>query len=151
VNHLAQEDLQDMMEIREFDDKGRHCTTFRHLVRTPMGGLIIDTPGLRGLALGEATDALLTQFGDIEALAAACRFTDCGHETEPGCAIKAALEAGTLDAERLETYQKLQRELAAMARRENRVQERKQKKLEKKATATLNKKLKSKWGERYRR
>jgi ribosome biogenesis GTPase len=151
VNHLAQEDLQDMMEIREFDDKGRHCTTFRHLVRTPMGGLIIDTPGLRGLALGEATDALLTQFGDIEALAAACRFTDCGHETEPGCAIKAALEAGTLDAERLETYQKLQRELAAIARRENRVQERKQKKLEKKATATLNKKLKSKWGERYRR
>src|SRR5690606_20132535 len=74
VNYLADADVQDMMETREFDDKGRHCTTFRNLVRTPGGGLIIDTPGLRGLTVGEASDALISTFGDVEALAASCRF-----------------------------------------------------------------------------
>jgi ribosome biogenesis GTPase len=151
VNYLAEADIQDMMEAREFDDKGRHCTTFRHLVKTPTGGLIIDTPGLRGLTLGEASDALAATFADIEALAATCRFTNCQHETEPGCAIKAALEAGTLAPDRLDGYLRLQREVAAMARRENRVEERKAKKLEKKQSAQLNKKLKQKWGDRYRR
>jgi ribosome biogenesis GTPase len=151
VNYLAEADIQDMMEAREFDDKGRHCTTFRHLVKTPTGGLIIDTPGLRGLTLGEATDALAATFADVEALAASCKFTDCAHETEPGCAIKAALEGGTLAPERLEGYLRLQREIAAMAKRENRVEERKAKKLEKKQSAQLNKKLKQKWGDRYRR
>jgi ribosome biogenesis GTPase / thiamine phosphate phosphatase len=145
VNHLAERDLQDMMETREFDDKGRHCTTFRNLVRTPTGGLIIDTPGLRGLSLGEATDAIAATFADIEQLAGTCKFTDCGHETEPGCAIKAALEAGTLNAERYEGYARLQRELSAMARRENRILDRKQKKLEKKTNAATDKKEKRKW------
>src|SRR6185437_15421425 len=101
-----------MMESREFDDKGRHCTTFRHLVRTRAGGLIIDTPGLRGLVLGEATDALAATFADLQALAATCRFSDCAHDTEPDCAIKGALEAGTLTPERLEAYLRLQREVA---------------------------------------
>jgi ribosome biogenesis GTPase len=142
VNHLAEEDLQDMMEVRDFDDKGRHCTTFRHLVRTPMGGLIIDTPGLRGLALGEATDALLEEFADIEAISASCRFTDCRHDTEPGCAIKAALALGALDAPRLESYLKLLWEVKAMGRRENRVALRKRNKLEKKISAQQEKKLK---------
>ncbi len=149
VNHLAEKDLQDMMETREFDDKGRHCTTFRNLVRTPTGGLIIDTPGLRGISLGEATDALAATFGDIEQLAGACKFTDCRHETEPGCAIKAALEAGTLDVGRFESYARLQRELTAMARRENRIVDRKQKKLDKKQSATAGKKEKRKW-DRFR-
>lgn len=151
VNHLADADVQDMMEAREFDDKGRHCTTFRHLVRTPAGGLIIDTPGLRGLTLGEATDALLAMFADVEALAASCKFTNCQHDTEPGCAIKAALEAGTLDPGRFASYLKLQREVSSMAARENRVEGRKQKKLEKRQSAQINKKLKQKWGDRYRR
>jgi ribosome biogenesis GTPase len=151
VNHLAEADIQDMMESREFDDKGRHCTTFRHLVRTRAGGLIIDTPGLRGLVLGEATDALAATFADLQTLAATCRFTDCAHDTEPGCAIKGALEAGTLTPERLEAYLRLQREVAAMARRENRVEERKAKKLEKRLNAESNKRLKQKWGDRYRR
>jgi ribosome biogenesis GTPase len=151
VNHLAEADIQDMMEAREFDDKGRHCTTFRHLVRTPMGGLIIDTPGLRGLTLGEATDAVLSTFSDIDALATTCKFTDCRHDSEPGCAIKSALEAGRLDPSRLESYLKLQREVAAMARRENRVEDRKQKKLEKRQSAALNKKLQQKWEDRHRR
>jgi ribosome biogenesis GTPase len=151
VNFLAEADIQDMMESREFDDKGRHCTTFRHLVKTRAGGLIIDTPGLRGLTLGEATDALAATFADVEALAASCRFTNCQHDTEPGCAIKAALEGGTLAADRLEGYLRLQREIGAMARRENRVEDRKAKKLEKKQSAQLNKKLKQKWDDRYRR
>ena len=145
VNYLAEADIQDMMETRDFDDKGRHCTTFRHLVRTRAGGLIIDTPGLRGLMLGEAADALAT-FGDIEALAAGCKFSNCGHETEPGCAIKGALEAGTLEAGRYESFVKLQREVAALGRRGNRVAERKQKKLVKKANAEMDEKAERKWG-----
>ncbi len=88
VNYLADADVQDMMESREFADTGRHCTTFRHLVRTPSGGLIIDTPGLRGLSLGEASDALMATFKDVELLAASCKFTNCGHESEPGCRVK---------------------------------------------------------------
>ena len=150
VNYLADADVQDMMEARDFDDKGRHCTTFRHLVRTPTGGLIIDTPGLRGLSLGEATDALMSTFKDVEELAAACKFTDCRHETEPGCAIKAALEAGTLDAERLESYVKLRREVGAMAQRENRIADRKQKKLDKKAGAERERRGSQDW-KKYRR
>jgi ribosome biogenesis GTPase len=150
VNYLADADVQDMMEAREFDDKGRHCTTFRHLVRTPTGGLIIDTPGLRGLSLGEATDALMSTFKDVEALATTCRFTDCRHETEPGCAIKAAVEGGTLDPERLESYLKLQREVWAMAQRENRIAGRKQKKLEKKAGADRERRGKKDWNKYHR-
>ncbi len=146
VNHLAEADIQDMMETRDLDDKGRHCTTFRHLIRTAAGGLIIDTPGLRGLSLGEATDALLGTFGDVEALAAQCKFTDCRHETEPGCAIKGALERGELEAGRFESYQKLQREVAVLAQRENRITGRKQKKLAKRATAALDKKRQREWG-----
>jgi ribosome biogenesis GTPase len=150
VNYLANADVQDMMESRDFDDKGRHCTTFRHLVRTPTGGLVIDTPGLRGLSLGEATDALISTFKDIEELATSCRFTDCKHETEPGCAIKTALETGALDPGRLESYQKLRREVNTMAQRENRIAGRKQKKLEKKANVDREKRTKQQW-DKYRR
>ncbi len=147
VNYLADSDVQDMMEAREFDDKGRHCTTFRHLVRTTTGGLIIDTPGLRGLALGESADALLGTFSDIEAIAAACHFRDCQHQSEPGCAIKAAVETGQLDAGRLEGYLKLHREVAAHAARENRVADRKQRKMEKKTAASKEKRGRRNWGE----
>jgi ribosome biogenesis GTPase / thiamine phosphate phosphatase len=151
VNYLADADVQDMMQVREFDDKGRHCTTFRHLVKTPMGGLIIDTPGLRGLTVGEATDALLSTFEDVELLAGQCKFSNCRHETEPGCAIKAAVEAGTLDAGRLEGYLKLRREVAAMGRRENRVAGRKSRKLGKRAGAAKEERDQRKWGEGRRR
>jgi ribosome biogenesis GTPase len=151
VNYLADADIQDMMEAREFDDKGRHCTTFRHLVKTTAGGLIIDTPGLRGLSLGEANDALMSTFADVETLAAGCKFTNCEHETEPGCAIKSALEAGTLDAGRLESYLKLRREVVSMAARENRIADRKQKKLEKRAATGAEKKEKRAWDFKNRR
>jgi ribosome biogenesis GTPase / thiamine phosphate phosphatase len=145
VNYLAEADIQDMMEARDFDAKGRHCTTFRHLIRTAPGGLLIDTPGLRGLAMGEATDALVAAFADIESLAASCRFTDCRHESEPGCSIRAALEAGKLDSARLDGYLKLQREMASAARRENRIADRKQKKMDKRVTATREKRGGRNW------
>ena len=151
VNYLAEADLQDMMQVRETDDKGRHCTTFRHLIRIPRtamgggGGLIIDTPGLRGISLGEAADALAATFVDIDTLANTCKFTDCRHDTEPGCAIKAALEAGTLDAGRLDSYLRMQREQAAAARRENSVADRKSKNLSKRITAAVQHKEKRRW------
>ena len=112
VNHLAQADIQDMMETREFDDKGRHCTTFRHLIHLPepLGGMIIDTPGLRGLTLEpDADEGVALTFEDLDALVTKCKFTNCRHETEPQCAVKAALEGKTLDPDRLQSYLKLQR------------------------------------------
>ena len=142
---MAEADIQDMMEARDFDAKGRHCTTFRHLIRTAPGGLLIDTPGLRGLAMGEATDALVAAFADIESLAAACRFTDCRHESEPGCSIRTALESGKLDAMRFEGYMKLRREMASAARRENRIADRKQKKMEKKVSSAREKRGRRNW------
>ncbi len=97
--------------IREDDDRGRHTTSHRELQVTPNGALVIDTPGLRTVGLGEDAD-LDSVFGDIEALARQCKFTDCRHSTEPGCAILAALESGDLHADRWENYIKLGRELA---------------------------------------
>jgi ribosome biogenesis GTPase len=98
------------------DGKGRHTTIARELVRLPGGALLIDTPGLRALALFDADRAIGDAFGEVEDLAAACRFSDCGHRSEPGCAIKQAITAGTLDAERYSSYEQLrseQRHLAA--------------------------------------
>ena len=95
--------------------EGRHMTSHRQLVQLPQGGMIIDTPGLREAQLWEGEAALGNIFEDIEEIALTCRFTDCGHVSEPGCAIKAALDAGTLDAARFQSYLKLQRELRAVA------------------------------------
>lgn len=90
-------------------------TSHRQLVQLPAGGMIIDTPGLREAQLWEGEGALSNLFEDIEALALECRFSDCAHVTEPGCAIKSALARGSLDAARLHSYRKLQRELRAVA------------------------------------
>jgi ribosome biogenesis GTPase len=92
------------------DGKGRHTTTARELVRLPGGALLIDTPGLRALALFDADEAIGEAFGEVEELAAACRFSDCAHRSEPGCAIKQAIAAGTLEADRYSSYEKLRRE-----------------------------------------
>ena len=97
--------------------EGRHMTSHRQLIGLPGGGLIIDTPGLREAQLWAGDDALENLFDDIEALALRCRFPDCEHRTEPGCAIKAALADGSLDEGRLGSYRKLQRELRAVAAR----------------------------------
>ncbi|WP_372841449.1 ribosome small subunit-dependent GTPase A [Phaeovulum sp.] len=101
--------------IREDDAKGRHTTTARALHLVPGGGMVIDMPGMRELALIDATEGIAELFDDIEALAATCRFRDCAHEHEPGCAIRAAVAAGTLDAARLGRWQKLRREDEAIA------------------------------------
>jgi ribosome biogenesis GTPase len=93
-------------EVRE-DDKGRHTTTHRELFVLPQGGLVIDTPGMRELGLMESEEGLRTAFTDIEELAVGCRFSDCRHEKEPGCAVHAAVRDGRLAPERLVNYQKL--------------------------------------------
>jgi ribosome biogenesis GTPase len=107
INRLAGEELLATSQIRR-DDKGRHTTTRRDLLVLPKGGIVIDTPGMRELGV-EAVD-LSKSFSDIDDLINNCRFRDCTHTTEPGCAVRQALEAGTLDPRRLESYRKLKRE-----------------------------------------
>lgn len=116
VNALVGEELLATQAIRE-DGRGRHTTTRRELVVLPGGGLVIDTPGLRELQLWEADEGLAEAFEDVAEVAARCRFSDCAHETEPGCAIRAALADGSLERERWESYVKLQRELEHLERR----------------------------------
>ena len=117
VNRLLGEDRQLTHDIRR-DGKGRHTTTHRELFLVPGGGVVVDTPGLRELGLwggsGGGTDET---FADVSELAAACRFADCAHEAEPGCAVRAAIEDGALDPARFESFRKLERELAWMERR----------------------------------
>lgn len=106
-------------EVREADSKGRHTTTYRELCEVPGGGLLMDTPGMREIQLWSDDEAFASGFEDIEALALACRFTDCQHESEPGCAIKAAIESGELTVARLDSYRKFQRELEHFASRQD--------------------------------
>jgi ribosome biogenesis GTPase len=98
--------------IREDDARGRHTTTARSLHRTRAGGWLIDTPGMRALRLADAAEGVAAVFEDLAALAAGCRFADCGHEAEPGCAVQAAIAAGALDPGRLARWRKLAREEA---------------------------------------
>jgi len=116
VNRLAGREIAATREIREDDGRGRHTTTRRQLHLLPNGGLILDTPGMRELALWDA-DGLDRSFGDIDELAAGCRFGDCAHDGEPGCAVVTAIQAGRLDSERLESWRKLLREAAHHERR----------------------------------
>jgi ribosome biogenesis GTPase len=116
VNHLAGRELLKTQELRA-DGRGRHTTSHRELVLLPGGALVLDTPGLRELSLWEAADGLEQTFDDIASLSARCRFGDCAHEREPGCAVRHALAAGTLPRERFESYRKLQREQARLERK----------------------------------
>jgi ribosome biogenesis GTPase len=117
VNALAGEELLATQEVREDDQRGRHTTSHRELILLPTGGVVLDTPGIRELQLWDAD--LEQTFGDIEELARHCRFSDCAHDQEPGCAVREALADGTLPAERWESYRKLQRELEAVEARRN--------------------------------
>lgn len=112
VNCLLGKDVLKTGEIREDDGRGRHTTTSRQLVELPGGALLIDTPGMRELQPWVDESAVAETFDDIAALAAGCRFTDCGHGTEPGCAVLAAVERGALDPARLEHFRHLGREMA---------------------------------------
>ena len=110
VNSFVGSEVQVVKDIRE-DGRGRHTTTHRELIAVPEGGLVLDTPGMRELQLWEASEGVQGAFEDIVKLGHACRFRDCTHKSEPGCAIRAAINSGRLKADRWESYQKLQREL----------------------------------------
>lgn len=114
INALVGSELHRVGAVRESDERGRHTTTMRSLVTLPGGGMIIDTPGVRELQLWEAEDAGSAEFDDIEALTLGCKFSNCGHGTEPGCKVQAALKDGTLDARRHGNYMKIQRERNAL-------------------------------------
>jgi ribosome biogenesis GTPase / thiamine phosphate phosphatase len=109
INRLIGNEVLVTKEIREDDDKGRHTTTYRQLLMLPGGGIVIDTPGMRELQLDSAN--LSRAFEDVEVLAEQCRYQDCSHTAEPGCAVRNAIEAGELPEERLESYKKLQKEM----------------------------------------
>jgi ribosome biogenesis GTPase / thiamine phosphate phosphatase len=117
INRLAGVELQATGSVRPRDGKGRHTTTARQLIRLPGGGLVVDTPGMRELQLWDVDEGLEASFSDIEELAAGCRFSDCTHRGEPGCAVTDAVERGVIRAGRLSSYHKLQRELAHLDRR----------------------------------
>ncbi|MEH7305094.1 ribosome small subunit-dependent GTPase A [Neobacillus drentensis] len=117
TNRLLGEEKQVVQDIRMADDKGRHTTTHRELILLPNGSVLIDTPGMRELQLWESTDGLTETFSEIEELASSCRYRDCQHKNEPGCAIVRAIEEGVLAAERLVSYNKLQKELAFIERK----------------------------------
>jgi ribosome biogenesis GTPase / thiamine phosphate phosphatase len=110
INALLGEQRQHTSDVRVNDGKGRHTTTTRQMILVPNGGILIDTPGMRELQLWDASAGLEQTFADIQALAQECRFRDCRHEREPGCAVRAAAEHGELDEERLASYHKLGRE-----------------------------------------
>jgi ribosome biogenesis GTPase len=134
VNRFAGTDRMAVKETRADDDEGRHTTSHRELIELPGGGLLIDTPGIRELQLWDG-GGIDEAFADVEDLAATCRFNDCSHESEPGCAVNAALESGALAQERYDSWRKLQRELRAIAIR---------------ADARLRREEKRKWQQRAR-
>ena len=118
INALLGVEKQDTREVREDDRMGRHTTTKRELILLPSGGIVIDTPGMREIQMWAGEDDLQGAFYDIEMLAKRCRFSDCSHNVESDCAVRAAIARGDLDPERLESYRKLQKELNYLASRE---------------------------------
>src|SRR5512140_2495802 len=135
VNHLLGTEHMATREVRETDSRGRHATTHRELVLLPTGGMLIDTPGMRELQLWGETSTVAESFDDIDELILKCKFTNCRHETEPGCAVRQALDEGALDPGRFASYQKLQKELAYLARKQDILEQLKEKERWKKLTA----------------
>jgi ribosome biogenesis GTPase len=120
TNKLLGAETQKVQEVRAGDERGKHTTTHRELIRLPTGGLIIDTPGMRELQLLVRDRGLRDTFEDVEALGEQCYFRDCKHEGEPDCAVKAALESGELDTERYANYRKMQHEMSELAAKQRR-------------------------------
>ena len=118
ANRLLGHEAQATKELAE-DGTGRHTTTARHLFRLPGGALLVDTPGLREVQLWDADEGIHEAFADVDELAAGCRFNDCAHQREPGCAVQQAIDDGQLPRERLQSYRALQRELARLARKQD--------------------------------
>jgi ribosome biogenesis GTPase len=134
VNRLLEEARLATQPVRPDDDRGRHTTTHRELFVLPHGGLLIDGPGMRELGLWGEEEGLEQAFADVLALAASCRFSDCAHQHEPGCAVRAALDAGSLSVGRLESFKKLQREQAYHARQASNAAQREHKRRERDST-----------------
>lgn len=118
INALAGKEVMATSAIREEDDKGRHTTTHRQVISLPNGALMIDTPGMRELGLWSTGEGVENSFEDVLSLVARCRFSDCKHESEPGCAVRAALDSGELSAERFASFKKLEREANRSAKKE---------------------------------
>lgn len=148
INRILGFERQATGDIREGDDKGRHTTTRRELVLLPGGGILIDTPGMRELQVADAGHGLLSAFDDIETLAKSCAFGDCTHGPEPDCAVKAAAQAGTLDAARLASFHKLVRELETRASWEDKRAASEAKEKVKVADRALQKRLQEKRGQK---
>jgi ribosome biogenesis GTPase len=144
INRLLGSDAQSTREIRAADGRGRHATTYRRLFPLPSGGVLIDTPGMRELQLWDADSGLSETFDDIERLARQCRFGDCLHDSEPRCAVQAAIAAGSLDPARLDNYRKLQRELQFLERRRDAAAQAEEKKIWKQQTKALRRHYKLK-------
>lgn len=126
INCLLGENRLKTTEVREDDSRGRHTTTHREMIILPEGGIVIDTPGLRSFKVWDGEEGFARLFEDIEELALRCRFTDCSHSGEPGCAIQSALSDGSLDPGRYENYRKLQKEQRFLCSRKNQREVRKQ-------------------------
>ncbi len=142
INALLGIEKQKTGEVRADDRRGRHITTRRELIRLPGGGIVIDTPGMREIQLWAGGEDLQGAFQDIETLAKQCRFSDCSHNAESGCAVKAAIDRGELDPARLDSYRKLQSELKYLASREE-YSERRYEKLKWKKIAKWSKQLRN--------
>jgi len=144
TNALLGTDRQAVAEVRSADSRGRHTTSRRELLLLPSGGMIIDSPGIRELQFWGSGEGISEQFEDIESIARQCRFNDCTHQQEPACAIKEALENGTIEPERWKSYLKLQRELHYLYLKQNdkaaRLEKEKWKKLMKIAKQSLKRK-----------
>ncbi|REE57468.1 ribosome biogenesis GTPase [Paenibacillus taihuensis] len=143
LNWLAGDELMQTQGIREDDARGRHTTTHRELFPLPGGFIMMDTPGMRELQLWDSADGWQEAFADIEELAASCRFRDCRHERELGCAVREALRSGALDERRYASYKKTGRELAHQLRKEQSVSKRQQKSADKRreARTTFSKRM----------
>jgi ribosome biogenesis GTPase len=119
INHLLGHEYLRVQETREQNGRGRHTTTHRELIVLPQGGLVLDTPGMRELQLWDGEGGLHIAFTDIETIASRCYFSDCRHQDEPQCAIREALAEGSIDAARYQSYEKLQKELTYLARKQD--------------------------------
>ncbi len=139
TNFLLGEEKQKVQDIRLGDDKGRHTTTHRELVLLPGGTTLIDTPGMRELQLWDSENGLAESFSDIETLASECKFRDCSHHKEPGCAVSAAVQSGVLDESRLANYKKLLKELAYLDRKQDKRAQADEKKRWKNITTSVKK------------
>ena len=144
VNCLVGHELLRTQDVRASDSRGRHTSTARQMVVLPGEGILIDTPGMREIQLWETGDALSGAFAEIDARSVHCRFRDCRHRTEPGCAVRAAVEAGEIPAERLESYHKLQDEQAWQARQQDERAQMDEKRRTKALTKALDKHLRDK-------